>query len=135
MKNIKIYLYSYFKKYNSWLLFGGFLALIQSLFLIPMPLVTRRILDTTIVNKNLAELLVLSIIIVFVLFLNKAVVYYKGLIFDRINNKVIFDLRIDLLKKLNKVKINKFKLFGIGYLISRINDDTERLSSLFADAF
>ncbi len=59
--------------------------------------------------------------------------YFQGLLFYKINTKVILDIRLDLLRKINKLPLKINKKYGTGYLISRINDDTGRLRSLFAD--
>lgn len=65
----------------------------------------------------------------------RVISYFQGLLFYKINTKIILDIKLDLLKKINKLPLKINKKYGTGYLISRINDDTDRLRSLFADTF
>jgi ABC-type multidrug transport system fused ATPase/permease subunit len=124
---------TYFKHHIINLILGAFLVFLLSLLILPTPLITRLILDNTLPNKNLQELLILILIVFGLLIFTRIVSYFQGLLFYKINSKVVLDIRLDLLKKIGKLPLRISKKYSTGYLISRINDDTSRLQSLFAD--
>ena len=123
----------YFKKHKINLFIGGFLIFLLSILILPTPLITRHIVDITLPNKNIHELFLLLLLIFVLLVIIKLIIYFQEIIFFKINNKVILDIRLDLLDKINKLPFKLSKKYGTGYLISRINDDTERLRTLFVD--
>lgn len=124
---------SYLNRYKYYLIIGAILLLVLSLSLLPMPLLTRYILDVTIPNKNFNELRFFIMLIIAIVSIQKILSYIQNTIFYRINAKIVYDIRIDLLKKINKIPLISSRKFGNGYLMSKINSDTGRLQSLFAD--
>ena len=134
MTNLKLmFLLNYFRRYHFLLIVGGFSVFILSILILPSPLITRRIIDITLPGKKYNELIFLILIVLGLLLLMKTIGYFQNLLFYKINTKVILDIRLDLLKKINRLPLKTSKKYGAGYLISRINDDTNRLRSLFAD--
>jgi ABC-type bacteriocin/lantibiotic exporter with double-glycine peptidase domain len=127
------FLTPYFKKHTASLIIGGISIFLLSILILPTPLITRHIIDKTLPNKNLQELLFLILLVLGLLIFMKVVGYFQGLLFFKINTKVILNIRLDLLEKINKLPLKTSKRYGTGYLISRINDDTDRLRTLFAD--
>ncbi|MDA3838271.1 MAG: ABC transporter ATP-binding protein [Candidatus Delongbacteria bacterium] len=129
----KHFLSKYIKKHTSTLIVGGISILILSLLLLPTPFLTRHILDNVLPNKDLGQLIILISLVLGILLLQKVLSYFQNFLFYKINNKIVYDIKLDLLKKLNTIPLKLSKKFGTGYLISRINSDTQRLRSLFAD--
>lgn len=129
------FLTTYFKKHTTSLVLGGISIFLLSILILPTPLITRHIIDHTLPNKDIQQLIFLILIVFALLILTRAVGYFQGLLFYKINNKVILDMRVDLLEKIHRVPLATTKRYGTGYLISRINDDTGRLRTLFADTF
>lgn len=60
--------------------------------------------------------------------------YYQNLLFYNINSNIMFDMRINLLNKINKIPLSIINSYGLGYFISRIDDDTKNLKPLLADS-
>ncbi|MDA3886529.1 MAG: ABC transporter ATP-binding protein [Candidatus Delongbacteria bacterium] len=129
----KYFLNKYIKKHTSLLILGGISILILSLLLLPTPFLTRHIIDNVLPNKNLEKLIIFISVVLIILLLQKILGYFQNFLFYKINNKIIYDIKLDLLKKINSISLKISKQFGTGYLISRINSDTQRLRSLFAD--
>ncbi len=132
-KSILNFLRKYYLTYKVDLIIGGVSLFCLSLLILPTPLITRRIIDYSLPNKNLKELLFLIIVVFFLLLITKAITYFQGILFYKINTKIVLDIKMNLLKKINRLSLRTSKQFSTGYLISRINDDTGRLQSLFAD--
>ena len=129
------FLKKYFKPHTTNLIIGTISIFLLSILKLPTPLITKRIIDNSLPNKNLQELIVLILVVFGVLIFMRTVGYFQGLLFYKINTKIVLDIRLDLLKKINKLPLKINRKYGTGYLISRINDDTGRLRSLFADTF
>jgi len=126
-------IFNYLKKYTSYLILGGMSIIILSILLLPTPFITRHILDEILPNKDLENLIFFISLIFCLLLIQKVLSFYQNLLFYKINTKIIYDIKLDLLKKINNLPIKISKEYGTGYLISRINSDTGRLRSLFAD--
>jgi len=124
---------SHLKRYSAPLVFGGILILSSSLLLLPIPLLTRHILDNSIPNGKTTELFVLIALAFGVLLIQRIIGYIQGMLFYKVNNRIVFDIRLSLLKKIGNAQIGVLRQYGNGYLMSRINSDTESLRSLFAD--
>jgi subfamily B ATP-binding cassette protein MsbA len=62
-------------------------------------------------------------------------VFYKIIFFGKFNFKVSFDIQFDVLKKIRRTSAKYRNKQQTGYLMSRINDDPQRLQSLFAENF
>ena len=133
LKTIEIFIFNYLKPYTSYLILGGFSILILSVLLLPTPFLTRHILDNVIPNKDFEALIFFISMVLGILVFQKALSYFQNFLFYKINAKIIYDIKLDLLKKLNNLPLKISKKYGTGYLISRINSDTLRLRSLFAD--
>jgi subfamily B ATP-binding cassette protein MsbA len=123
----------YLRKYKKALIFGCLVIIFQSLLILPTPLITRHIIDDVIPGKDFKLLLILIAAALSIHFIQRYMSYFQEFLFFRVNAKMIYDIRVDLLKKVNRIPMKLVKKYGTGYLISRINDDTERIRSLFAD--
>lgn len=121
------------KKYLYQFILGAIIMIILSLLLLPFPLLTKHLLDKTIPQKNIIELIILIGIIILVLILEKFLGYKQSCLFFEINSKIVIDLKKDLIKKLTITEFKEYDCLDNGYLYSRINTDTERLRTLFAD--
>jgi len=128
-----VFIRKYVAKYSSSLFLGSLALFFLSILILPTPLITKRIIDNSIPNNNQHELIYLILIVLGVLILSRIIGYFQGLLFYKINSKVILDIKLDLLKKINFLPLKVSKKYPKGYLLSRINDDTGRLHSLFVD--
>jgi len=115
------FIIQYFKTHAISLIVGGISIFLLSLLILPTPLITRRIIDKTIPNQNLQELFILIFIVFGILIIMKTVGYFQGLLFYKINTKIILNIRLDLLKIINKLPLKINKKFGIGYIIIQID--------------
>jgi len=95
----KIFLFKYLKRHISLLILGGMLILILSVLLIPIPFLTKYILDTILPEKNFEKLVYIVFIVLFLLFFQKIISFFQNYLFYKINAKIIYDIKLDLLKK------------------------------------
>lgn len=123
----------YFKKYKRSILLGCFLIFILSAMLLPTPLITKYIFDDILPQKKNNELKILIYIVFTILIIQKLLAFLQSYHFLKIGTKIIFDIRLEILKKINDIPLEIKNKYGKGYLLSRINSDTERIKSIFTD--
>ncbi|MBC8321321.1 MAG: ABC transporter ATP-binding protein [Bacteroidetes bacterium] len=107
----------------------------MSILILPTPLLTRYIIDHSIPEKNIRQLLLIVSVALVIILIQKIVGYFQGMLFYKINNRLVYDIRMHLLSNINCKRSKYLNKWSPGYLISRINDDTNRLRTLFADTF
>ncbi len=94
-----IYHIKYFSDYIPKLILGALSIFLLSLLILPTPLITRRIIDHTLPQKNLQELVFLIGLVFVLLIVTRLLSYFQGMLFYKINSRVILSIRTDLLKK------------------------------------
>jgi len=129
------FIFPYLKKYTSLLILGGISILLLTFFLLPTPFLTRYIFDHILPSKDFTLLFRFILAIFGLLAIQKVLSYFQNFLFYKINTKIIYDVKLNLLKKINNLPLKISRKYGTGYLISRVNDDTNRIRSLFADTF
>jgi ABC-type bacteriocin/lantibiotic exporter with double-glycine peptidase domain len=130
---IVFFLLSYAKKHTKLIIIGSVLLVITTLLAIPVPLLTKQLIDDVIYRGSIERLLFILGLISLVLVVNYSVNFIQGMIFVKINNLIVMNIRVDILKKLSVVRERRRENYQVGYLIQRINNDTSQLGSLMAD--
>ncbi len=121
------------KKYKALIFIGAVLIFIGALLLLPLPFVMGKIIDVVIPGRDIRLLLIIVGILLLVNLLGAVISYCQELLFFKINNKIIVDIRRVMLEKINRMPLFITRNFETGYLISRIKDDPPRLAALFGD--
>lgn len=134
MKNkiLKV-MYPYLKMYRRELIWGSFLILVGSLLNFPSPFIIQYVIDFCIPNKDMSKFLYSMTALFVFTCISYLISYTNSIIFTKINNRIIMNIRKDLLEKIIKAPKAVTRKMGIGYLISRVNDDTNMIKSFFAD--
>lgn len=135
MSDSKKTLYSYLIRYKRWAILGGLFMIISVILLTPMPLLTMYIIDDVLPHKNISLLTTISLFFVTALILKEISNNLQGYYFNKFNNKIVFDIQLDIIKKIQKTTSQYRQRVQTGYLISRIKDDTNKLYSLFASTY
>jgi ABC-type multidrug transport system fused ATPase/permease subunit len=134
MENIKFIAY-YLKKQNKILLIIAALCTFLAAFLIlPYPLIIKNIIDVVLPNSDMNQLIVYSLLLIFVCILKYGVTNLQGALFYKINATLLYHLRVDLLKKISFYSIKEIQYYGTGYYISRIHEDTQKIGAVMADS-
>lgn len=132
-KIVSQYIRPYIRPYIKQVILGSICILFSSMLILPAPFITKYIIDSTINGKNIKQLLTYAIILLICMTISSVIGYCQSMLFCNINNKIVMNMRIDILHKIYKIPLNESEKFGDGYLISRINEDTTRLKSMFVD--
>ena len=103
----------------------GFVATIVVAAVVDLvpPLLFRRIVDTTIPDKNLAELTVVGVVVVIVAFVSAGLSFAERWWSARIGEGLIYDLRDSLFDHVQRMPVAFFTQTQTGALISRLNND------------
>lgn len=126
-------LYHYLVKYKKWAAIGGLFMILGVLLLIPTPLLTMYLVDTVLPSSNLNSLFYITLLCVVILFCKTVCDNIQGLYFCKFNQKVVFDIQLDVLKVFQQKSTHYRHEKQTGYLMSRLMDDPNRLQNLFAD--
>lgn len=123
----------YLVRYKKWAVIGGLFMIIGVLLLIPTPLLTMYLIDTILPASDLHALLFITFLCVVILLCKAVCDNIQGLYFCKFNQKVVFDIQLDVLKVFQQKSTHYRHEKQTGYLMSRLTDDPNRLQNLFAD--
>lgn len=137
-KNVK--LLSSIKEINKFLkneklkLFFSFVSiLINSAVSIYVPIKIGQIVDQYIAKGDRDNLLngVIELLIIYAI--SSAITYFQVFLMGKVGQNVLFKLRSTIFLKLQSLPLSFFNINRAGDLISRINNDTERLNQAFSE--
>ena len=96
------------------------------------PVIIGRAVDTYIANRNFRGVLILTSILLGVYLCGLLASYFQTLAMGTVGRTVLFKLRNALFTKLQELPLVFFNQNKAGDLISRINNDTDKLNQSFS---
>lgn len=123
----------YMKKYKRGYIIGGVITFIISILILPTPFLSKFAFDNLIPNKKVKELIILLLIMLGVTIIINIGNYLKNIIFFRISNKVVLDIRLELLDKFSRITLKDQRHYKTGYAMSIIQSDVDNLKPLLGD--
>jgi ATP-binding cassette subfamily B protein len=87
------------------------------------PLIFRQMIDRVLPSKDLKSLLLLALALLFVPLLNGGIAVIQRRFNARVGEGVIYDLRVALFGKLQRMSLRFFTNTRVGELMSRLNND------------
>jgi ATP-binding cassette subfamily B protein len=108
-----------------WGQIGGMLAMILMSTGVGLvsPLIFRRMIDTVLPSKDLNQLVMLAIGLLMLPILNGGIAVIQRRLNARVGEGVIYDLRVVLFAKLQRMSLRFFTNTKVGELMSRLNND------------
>ena len=107
---------------------------VSSLTSLFAPVIISRTVDIDIQNRNFAGVLQWSAILLVVFFIGLVATYFQTQRMGTVGRRVLFKLRNSLFTKLQELPVDFFNQNKAGDLISRINNDTDKLNQFFAQS-
>jgi ABC-type bacteriocin/lantibiotic exporter with double-glycine peptidase domain len=101
---------------------------------LPMPLVTRYLIDNIIPSKDFKALNILCIVLLMIIVLRLTGNYFMQYLIAKYKAKVRFDMERDLYLHIQELPISYFSSKQSGYILSRISE-VSSADSLMADNF
>jgi len=98
------------------------------------PVMIGRTIDTYIITKNFHGVLVNSGILFLIFAVGVAAQYMQTKVMGGVGRRVLFKLRNGIFTKLQSLPVAFFNANKAGDLISRINNDTDKLNQFFSQA-
>ena len=113
----------YAKPYHRQIVFMLLIILITSGLGLLSPLILRDLIDRTLPQKDLKRLIFLSIALLLIPAVNGGLNVVQRRLNATIGEGVIYDLRVALYSRLQRMSLNFFKHTKLGELMSRLNND------------
>lgn len=98
------------------------------------PFIIARTIDTYIVSKNFHGVVMSSLFLAFIYIFGLVAGYLQIKIMGGVGRRVLFKLRNKIFNKLQELPVAFFNANKAGDLISRINNDTDKLNQFFSQA-
>lgn len=98
------------------------------------PLLVGYAIDNYVVTGKYNELLIFSLLIFSVYLLTSATQYVQTKVMGTVGQKMLYTLRSALFNKLQQLPISFFNQNKTGDIISRVNNDTEKINQFFSQS-
>jgi ATP-binding cassette subfamily B protein len=108
--------------------------LISSGVTLAVPVIIARIVDVYILTKNFQGVLTLSGVLAIIFVVGVISTYLQIITMGGVGRRLLFNLRNKIFTKLQELPVAFFNQNKAGDLISRINNDTDKLNQFFSQA-
>ena len=98
----------------------------------PAYYIQKFIVDEILISKSFNLLIPVTLLSLFFSLLFNLLYYFQDYLYALMDEKVVMHAKEELYNKLLKVKISFIKNNETGYILSRFNDDIEKVSGIFS---
>lgn len=132
MHNLRRFL-KFIIKFKFFLIYALIFMFLSVLLSLPMPLLSKYLIDNVIEIKNLKTLNIIGLALIFIILIQSISSFLQRFFTVNFRAKIIFNFKKLLFEHLQNLDIEFFREKETGYLLSRINSDVESLRGLLAD--
>lgn len=111
--------------------FAVVLLLISSGLAVLGPILSKIAIDQHITNKDVRGLTLICLAYLGMLLLGLAINYYRMVMMERIGQRIMYDLRMQIFSHLQRLPLAFFNRNPVGRLMTRVTNDVESLNELF----
>jgi len=115
--------------------FAFIFTLLASAITLTTPILISYVIDKYIISKQFNGIFVFVILLLVMFVIGLISGYFQTIIMGGVGRRILFNLRNEIFNKLQELPVMFFNQNKAGDLISRINNDTEKLNQFFAQAF
>lgn len=132
-------LLSYSLPYKRWLFVALGLIIFSSALVNYLPVLIQRVTDSCLMNstppiaERIALLMQLSILYISIALIGHLIRYVQAILTAWIGQRIIFDLRLDVFRKVLRLQQSYFDTTAVGTLMSRVTSDIERLQNFVTE--
>ena len=125
--------------YWRWMLLALILILILSGLVNYLPVLIKRITDSCLlnhdaaVNERLSKLSYLSWMYLILALVGYSISYVQGLLTAWLGQRIVYDVRVDLFRKVTQLHQAYFDKTAVGALLTRVTTDIDRLQLFVTD--
>lgn len=123
----------YFRKYLYQLLFVVFMVILMAVISRLIPSLIGYTIDHALIKKDYELLMKLLTGYIVLQVLNSFLDFSQVYLFQRLGAQVLFDLRDDLISKIQSYPIDYFNKNPIGRIVTRATNDVAQIGELFSD--
>jgi ATP-binding cassette subfamily B protein len=116
------------------LLLAFFIILLNSSLNLFGPLIIGYTIDTYVLHKNYNGVLLFSSILLIMYFIGLFTSYFQTKLMGSISQRMLFTLRNTIFHKLQLLPVAFFNANKAGDLISRVNNDTDKINAFFSQS-
>lgn len=136
-ENIKVWvtlkkLLPLMKEEKKGIFFAGFAMLINSGLTLVAPVLIGHVVDTYIQEKDFNGVMVYSSILLGMFIVATIANYFQTLLMGTVGQHVLYNLRNSIFNKIQSLPVAFFNQNKTGDLISRINNDTDKINEFFS---
>lgn len=125
MYNLKRFL-KYLLRFKSYIIFAFIFMSLSVLLSLPLPLLSKYLLDNVVNKKDLKTLNIIGLFLVFVIISQAISSFFQRFFIVNLRGKVIFYFKKKLFDHIQNLDAEFFKDKETGYLMSRIDSDVEK---------
>ena len=122
-------------RYKKYIVIAGISMFVSITLQLPLPLLTKYIIDNLIDSGKIHILGVICICLFCILIVRTLALLVERYYFTLFRLRVVYDLKRCLYEYLMKMSLSYFYKKQTGYIISRISSDVEGVQGLFAETF
>jgi subfamily B ATP-binding cassette protein MsbA len=111
---------------------AGLVMLASVALQLPTPLLTKYLIDTVVAQRRYGDLHLVGLWLFVLLWLQSGSTYLQVRLFTRFRCAVMFDLRSELFKHMERLPIRYFEQQRSGQIMSRLTADANRVRGLMA---
>lgn len=127
-------LYPYLKLEKKFILISLVFILLSSGLSLLSPILIGQTVDKYISNHNLKGVLIFGTLLLIIYLLSMLFSYFQTMVMGGVGQRVLYSLRDNIFQKLQSLPIAFFNQNKAGDLISRINNDTDKLNQFFSQS-
>lgn len=114
-------------------LFAFMFMMISVALQLPMPFLTKYLIDDVIPTKSLRLLTLIGLSLTSIVLIRAISRFYQSFILSSFRGRVLFDIRLQLFDHIQKAALSYFFKKQTGYLMSQLSDDVNALQGLLAE--
>lgn len=122
-------LLEYVKPYKKLTFFVLMLSLLVTLLPLIPPMLTRSLIDDVITNRDVEKLWKIVISLVMIYLFDGIFAGFRSYNLSKLSNTIIFDLRTQAFKSVQKLTLKYYDKRSTGSIMSRVSNDTQRLQA------
>ncbi|MGK9477737.1 ABC transporter ATP-binding protein [Melioribacter sp. OK-6-Me] len=125
-------LLTYVKPYKGYIFLAILLNIVVAILPSIRPYLTKIAVDDYIANKNFEGLITISALLLGTLLSQAVVQYFLTYFTELMGQKIIFDIRVQLFRHVEKLALRFFDKTPIGRIVTRVTNDVESLNEMFS---
>lgn len=126
------WIWQYSKKYQFRIILALIFVLLNAILIIINPLISGKIVDEVIDNHQIKLLVPLLLLMIGITLIRTIIRYSYQILFERISQNSLFELRNDLYQKLQVLDFDFFNHTRVGDIMARMTGDTDAIRHFLA---